>query len=194
MFFSNRAVLFIFDDIWEECFYNKLRKIINSAPKSCIVISTRSECIASICSSIPTSSWSELYCAQNFHRLRLWVRMGNPIKWRTWENILEILSTCKGLPLAPKLAGKTLRAEMNIRNNKIEGFHHFMKKFRKEKNFSLKGDLIGYGGFFTAVETSLPYCQIWAEKPETIVRFGTLPDLKTLFYSFSVVEKQMKKP
>ncbi|XVF12736.1 hypothetical protein REPUB_Repub08aG0145100 [Reevesia pubescens] len=115
---EGKKFLLVLDDVWNEVYENwdNLKILFTrGAPGSRIMVTTRSEKVASIMGTLPTRYLKELSkedCLSLFEQIVF--PNGNSAAYPKLKDMgAEIVSKCKGLPLAVKALGGLLRSEFD---------------------------------------------------------------------------------
>ncbi|XWS50285.1 hypothetical protein CRYUN_Cryun12cG0075200 [Craigia yunnanensis] len=160
---EGKKFLLVLDDVWNEVYENwdKLKILFTGgAPGSRIMVTTRSEKVASIMGTLPTHYLKELPkedCLSLFEQIVF--PNGNSDAYPKLKDIGEkIVSKCRGLPLAVKALGGLLRSEFN--GSQWESILH-SKMWKLPDNTTLSALRLSYHHLPVHLKRCFAYCSMF---------------------------------
>ncbi len=194
-----KAILFVCDDLWRspDCEFGYLpllKRLLEDAPRSKLLVSTRDQRIAE-----EVSTNCERFDTLLSDRPRARNLLGQ-ITFEEQIEILErldiqchietILNVCAGLQIALCMAGRALRTEIRRVGDIRRVFEMYASQVEHDQrpDETQRSAQLYDHGLSYIVEASLIQCERWAEKSRNKV------NVRNLFRSLCVLEKQMVLP
>ena len=195
-----KAILFVCDDLWrspgcEFGYLPLLKGLLEDAPRSKLLVSTRNQRIAE-----ELSTNCETFNTLISDRPRARNLLGHITFGGEQIEILErpdiqdhievILNVCAGLQIALCMAGRALRTEIRRVGDIRKVFEMYASQVEHDQrpDETERGAQLYDHGLSYIVEASLVQCERWAEKSLKKV------NVHNLFRSLSVLEKQTAMP
>ncbi|XP_044508459.1 putative disease resistance protein RGA1 [Mangifera indica] len=164
--FRHERYLLVLDDVWNEDYalWSELKNLLTECVSgSKIIVTTRSDCVASIMGTTPTYKLEGLALDQC---LSMFVKYAfKEGQEKRHPNLLEIVKKCRGVPLAVRALGSLLYSStfeqdwINVRDNEI------WKLDQKENNI-LQALRISYNHLSSPLKQCFVYCSIFPKDYE----------------------------
>ncbi len=195
-----KAILFVCDDLWrspgcEFGYLPLLKRLLEGAPRSKLLVSTRDQRIAE-----EVSTNCETFDTLLSDRPRARNLLGHITFGKEQVEVLSrpdiqsytetILNVCAGLQIALCMAGRALRTEIRRLGDIRKVFEMYANQLEHDQrpDETQRGAQLYDHGLSYIVEASLVQCEQWAEKSRNKV------NVQNLFRSLCVLEKQMVMP